>query len=257
MARLNALVLAGGGRDAVCDGSPAVNKAFVEIAGAPMVARVIHALRATPEIERIAVVAPAGSLGDPALGASDDRRPSGAQIVDSLQSGVAGDDPDAILLLTTSDAPLLEPRGLAEFIAKVLARDADLAYAIVEKRVHDKRFPGVPHTWARMRDGVYCGGAVFAIRPRVVPALGRFLGELAAARKSPMQLASLFGWDVLLRFVLGFLSIDAAERRASGLLGASVAAIPSAAELAFNVDRKSDLPLAERYVRQAELTSSG
>lgn len=256
MARLNALVLAGGGRDGVCDGSPAVNKAFVEIAGTPMVTRVIRALRATAEIERIAVVVPPGSLDDPALAGSDQRRPAGAQIVDSLRSGVDGTDPAALLLLSTSDAPLLDARGIEDFIAKVRVRDADLAYAIVEKRAHERRFPGVPHTWARMRDGVYCGGAVFALRPRVVPALGSFLGQLAAARKSPVQLASLFGWDVLLRFMLGFLSIDAAERRASALLGASVAAIPSAAELAFNVDRKSDLALAERYVRAAELTSS-
>ena len=110
----------------------------------------------------------------------------------------------------------------------------------------------MPHTWARLRDGTYCGGGFIAIKPRVMPSLQRFIERLGAARKNPLQLASLFGWDVMLRFALRRLSVASAERRASQLLGAPVRAIVSPyAETAVNVDRVSDVALAERLLRSA------
>jgi GTP:adenosylcobinamide-phosphate guanylyltransferase len=244
---LNALVLAGGLRDAVCEGSSAVNKAFVPVGDVPMVTRVLHALRSVPEIAQITVVAPIVALEDPALELADVRRTSGEHIVESVDRGLSETDPDAMTLLATSDAPLISTESLRTFVRELSTIDADLVYGITEKKAHEQRFPGVPHTWARMRGGVYCGAAVFGMRPRVLPALTRFLDDLAGARKSPLRLATFFGWDVVLRFALGLLSIGAAEARASAILGYPVRAVVAAPDLAFNVDRKGDLALAERY----------
>ena len=224
-----------------------MNKAFVPVGGVPMVTRVLKALRTVPEIEQITVVAPTVALDDSALTLADVRRSSGDKIIESVQRGLSESDPDAMMLLATSDAPLLSTESLREFAKTLASIDADLVYAITERKAHEKRYPGVPHTWARMRGGVYCGGAVFGMRPRVVSALTKFLDELAAARKSPLRLARAFGWDVVLRFVLGMLPISAAETRASALLGYRVRAIVAEPDLAFNVDRKSDLALAERF----------
>jgi hypothetical protein len=141
--------------------------------------------------------------------------------------------------------------GLAvdDFIASALARDADLAYSCLAKPVHDARFPKVPHTWARMRDGIYCGGPMILIKPRALPRLLELLERLAAARRAPIMLSAVFGWDVLARFAFGLLSIAAAEARATRLLGASAIAVPCRyAEIAVNVDRVTDVALAERLV---------
>ncbi|MGH7661261.1 MAG: nucleotidyltransferase family protein [Vulcanimicrobiaceae bacterium] len=240
-------MLAGGRRDAVCDGTVAINKAFVAVGGTPMVARVLRTLRDVGEIERIAVVAPADALDDPALALADERRSAGEKIVASVERGLAESDPNAMMLMVTSDAPLLSVQSLREFVHALAASDADLVYGIAERRAHERAYPGVPHTWARMREGVYCGSAVFGIRPRVMPALRRFLDNLAAARKSPFKLARAFGWDVVLRFVFRGLSIPTAEERASTILGHTVRAIVVEPDLAFNVDRKTDLALAEKY----------
>lgn len=215
-----------------------------------MVARVLRALRDVPEIERITVVAPPGALDDPALALAHERRSAGDKIVGSVENGLAGSDSNAMTLMVTSDAPLLSPHSLREFVRALAANDADLIYGIAERNAHEHAYPGVPHTWARMRDGVYCGSAVFGIRPRVMPALRRFLDELAAARKSPLKLARAFGWDVVLRFVFGGLSIRTAEERASAILGHPVRAVVVEPDLAFNVDRNSDRALAERYLSQ-------
>lgn len=221
----------------------------MRVGGRAMVAWVLDALSATPGIDGTIVVAPEAALEHPALAAATQRRPAGKAIADSLASGLAGLPPDEPVLLCASDAPLLTPGALARFIAASAECDADLAYAIVERRVHIARYPDVPHTWARMREGIFCGGAAVTLRPRLLPALEGALARLAAARKSPRRLAGIFGWDILLRFALGRLSIAAAERRGSDLLGAPVTAIASPdPEIAFNVDRKADLARAERYL---------
>ncbi|MBV8424390.1 MAG: nucleotidyltransferase family protein, partial [Candidatus Eremiobacteraeota bacterium] len=51
-------MLAGGKRDGVCDGTAAINKAFVPVGGVPMVTRVLQTLRKVPAIQQITVVAP-------------------------------------------------------------------------------------------------------------------------------------------------------------------------------------------------------
>jgi len=249
-ARISAVVLAGGPRDAVALLDPsAPNKAFVPIVGQTMVARTLAVLRTVPQVERIIVVAPfvSSALGD--LVDADEVRRDGARIGDSLASGLRGLPADEPVLVVASDLPILTRAALEEFLSLAHRRDVDLVYACVERRTHAARFPGVPHTWARLREGTFCGGGCVQLRPRALPALDVFLERLGRARKNPLALARIFGWDVLVRYALGRLSIRAAERRASELLGAPVAAaVCTHPEIAVNVDRPTDLALAERLI---------
>jgi hypothetical protein len=87
------------------------------------------------------------------------------------------------------------------------------------------------------------------MRPRVFPSLERFIEQLGHARKNPLHLAKLFGWNVLLRFAIRRLTIAQAEERASRIIGARVRAVISPyAEIGVNVDRVSDIALAEQLV---------
>ncbi|HTU70709.1 MAG TPA: NTP transferase domain-containing protein [Candidatus Baltobacteraceae bacterium] len=248
--RTTAVVLAGGGPDEVAALQPgAINKAFVRIGGIALVERTLRALRASTLVGRIIVVAPQAVHADAALAGADERRADGTKIQISLSNGLALLPPDEIVLVSTSDLPILTPDCVDDFIEHAYDVDADIGYGCVERTVHEALFPEVPHTWARLREGTYCGGGLIAIKPRALPALERFIERLGAARKNPLQLASLFGWDVMARFAFGRLSIASAERRASQLLGASVCAIVSPyPETGVNVDRASDVALAERLV---------
>jgi molybdopterin-guanine dinucleotide biosynthesis protein A len=250
---MTAVVLAGGGRDEVCDADPAApNKAFVAIGGRTLVERTIAALRSSSRVGTILAVAPEAAFGRAALAGADALRPSGARMADSLRSGLAGLPPGDLVLVAASDLPILSAEAVDEFVDAAVAFDADIAYACVEQRTHLARFPDVPHTWARMRDGSYCGGGLVAIRPRALDALERFLGRLGDARKNPLQLASIFGWEALARYAAGRLSIADAERRAHDLLGVPARAVVcSRAEVAVNVDRSTDVALAERLVSAA------
>lgn len=247
---MNAVVLAGGGPDAVsATGENLPNKAFVRIGGVALVARVIAALRATPGIARIIAVAPPAAHADPALAGADERRPDGARIAASLESGTQGAPPNDLVLIAASDLPVLTPAAIAQFLAEAQRRDLDVAYAIVGQREHLDAYPAVPHTWAKMVEGRFCGGGLVALKPRVLPALRTVLDDLGKARKSPLRLAALFGWDILPRFALGSLTVAAAERRASAILNAPAGAIRcSHPEVAVNVDRASDVALANDLV---------
>jgi molybdopterin-guanine dinucleotide biosynthesis protein A len=248
---MNAVVLAGGNADAVAALEPgAPNKAFVRVGGRTLVERTLRALREAESVGRIVVVAPAVAHGDPPLALADECRVDGAQITDSLRNGLAGLDPDELALVSASDLPVLTAASIDDFIAHARRLDPDIGYGCVERRVHLACYPNVPHTWARLREGTYCGGGFIAIKPRVLPQLERFIERLGAARKNPLRLASIFGWDMLARFAFRRLSIAAAERRASHILGARVRAIVSPyPETGVNVDRVTDVPLAESLLK--------
>jgi molybdopterin-guanine dinucleotide biosynthesis protein A len=244
---MTAIVLAGGPPDEVAAREPGVpNKAFVRVAGVALVERVIDALRLAPSIDRIIVVAPASSHEHAALARAHERRNDGTRITESLRSGLAGLPPDELVLVAASDLPILSTEAIEEFVAGVSEMDADLAYGCVEKRVHMSRYPEVPHTWAKLRDGTFCGGGLMAMKPRALASLERFIERLGAARKAPWKLAGLFGWDTLARYAVGRLAIEHAEARATALLGAPVRAhVSPHAETGVNVDRVTDIALAE------------
>ena len=250
---VNAIVLAGGGPDAVSATVPGLpNKAFVEIGGIALVARVIAALRSSPGVARIIAVAPQATHAHAALAGADERRTDGVRMVESLESGLAGASPHELLLIAASDLPVLSTAAIAEFLDQAIARDLDVAYAIVSQRDHRAAYPYVPHTWAKMVEGRFCGGGLAALKPRVLPALRTVLDDLCAARKSPLRLAALFGWDIVPRFALGSLTVAAAERRATAILKAPAGAIRcSHPEVAVNVDRPSDVGLANGLVGAA------
>ncbi len=253
MTPIPAVVLAGGPVDALAKRQPgAPNKAFVEIGGMTLVARVLTALRAAPAIGRIVAVAPPALRDHPGLALADELRPDGPRITESLRNGLAGFPGDDAVLIVASDLPILTVAAIEDFVARARCLDADVIYGCIEKQIHLARFPQIPHTWARLRDGTFCGGGIVALKPRTLPLLERFLERLGAARKRPLRLASLFGWDVLARYALGRLTIAQAENRAQALLGAPVRALVSPfAETGVNVDRVTDIALAEELVAAA------
>lgn len=252
---MNAIVLAGGPRDTVAQTNPsAPNKAFIKIGGIELVARTLGALRASRSIDTIIVVAPASAHAHPSLALADHLRPDGKRISDSLASGIRGLDPDAQTLIAPSDLPIISADAINEYVSQATALNAEITYGCLERRVHEAAYPQVPHTWARLRDGTFCGCGIITLRPRSYPRLARVIERLGAARKNPFALASLFGWDVLLRFAFRRLSIADAEARASQILGASVKAVVSThPDIAVNVDRVSDIALAEELVAKNDL----
>lgn len=251
MSGITAIVLAGGPADELAALQPgAPNKAFVEIAGKTLAQRTIEGLRSSAEVGRIVAVAPLAAHAHPALAGADECRPDGVRITESLRNGLAGSPPDELVLVSASDLPILGEAAVTDFVRRGLTADPDVGYGCLEKQKHLDAYPDLPHTWAHLKGGTYCGGGMIVIKPRALPALERFIEKLGAARKNPLALAGIFGWDVLLTFAVRQLTLEAAEARASQLLGMKARAIVSPfAETAVNVDRVSDVAAAEALVK--------
>ena len=184
---IDAVVLAGGPADALARRQPgAPNKAFVEIGGVALVGRVLAALRGV-------LVGRAHRRRRAAGGTRSPRRsqqPTNcAPTARALPKACETASPVCRRTTTCSSSlPTFRfsPRRQSTTSSqRVRALAADVVYGCVEKRVHLARFPDVPHTWARLRDGTFCGGGLVSIKPRALPLLERFIERLGAARKHP------------------------------------------------------------------------
>ena len=73
--------------------------------------------------------------------------------------------------------------------------------------------------------------------------------QLVANRKNPIAQARLFGMDLVIKYVSGRLSIPDAEERFKKILNLTGKAVISRyAEVGVDVDKPSDLKLAEKYL---------
>jgi GTP:adenosylcobinamide-phosphate guanylyltransferase len=254
---LTAVALAGGVlesdfRDA---GYSVVNKAYLRIGGVTMLERVLHALRGARAVGRIRCVtqpdAFAAQFGtDRSL--CDEVIPPGNDLIDSLLAGFAGLPDTELVLVSATDIPLVTASALDAFCRRATAVTCDLGYGCVRKEPHVAAYPDVRHTWVRLREGTFCGAGVSVIRAGAAARIASLLRDFAAARKSPLRLASLFSPFLVVRVALGLVGIGELERRADELTGLRCRGVPcDEPELAVNVDQLEDLRATERIVRRA------
>jgi GTP:adenosylcobinamide-phosphate guanylyltransferase len=255
---LPALVLAGsrGPTDPLALSQGARHRALLEVGGAPMLLRVLRALRATRGVGRITV-----SIEDPAaLGSLPEldalvrdgalaihkSLPSPSRSVQDVLAGLPADTP---LLVTTADHALLRPEIVERFLTDAEASGADLAIGLVAARLLRARFPESKRTFLRFRDDGYSGANLFLFRTARARNAAVFWVRAERFRKRPWRLVSAFGPVALVLFLLRRLDLDQALERASRAIGARVAAIRLPfAEAAVDVDKPADLELARRLV---------
>jgi len=253
------LLLAGsrGVADPVAVAAGVPHKALAPVHGQPMIAHVLAALTAMPEVRRIVLVCDqpdqlrradavahaeaSGVLTMAPAGPSPSR-----SILDSL------DRPEASppLLVATADAPLLTPEFVRHFWSAVPA-DADIAAAVTAGAGIRARFPGSRRTFLRFSDGDFCGCNLFALRTPEARRVVAFWRRLEDHRKQPLTMAAMLGPGMILRYLLRRLSLDDAARHISRRTGtrAAIVAIPFP-EAAVDVDRPGDLPVAEQVLAE-------
>jgi len=237
----SALILAGsraGSADPVALAEGVAHKALVEVAGQPMLARVVNALRAAG-IERIAVSADAAEVVRMArdLGAevlAPDAGPSG-----SVARGFAV--LGAPMLVTTADHALLQPQWIRQFMADTPA-DADVAVLLARREAVEAALPESKRTWLRFADGQWSGCNLFLLAtPRAQNALATW-NQVEADRKRPWRIAARLGPGTLWNYLRGRLSLQQVLGRLGDRIGVRAAAVAAADGLAaVDVDKLQDL----------------
>ncbi|MDB5717601.1 MAG: hypothetical protein JWM38_1028 [Sphingomonas bacterium] len=235
-------------------------KALIPVAGEPMVARVIRTLLAAPSIDHVVVLAqepdrllalaPEWIARDPRVR----RAIGGGGISQSLAEVVGTDVAPWPVLVTTADHPLLTVAMIETFLAGV--GDADVAVAMAERTVIHAAYPENRRTWLKFADGAWSGANLFALGGPPARAALASWSEVEQDRKKALRLIWHFGPILALRAISRTIGLNAALAAAGRRLGivARLVAMPQA-EAAIDVDKPSDLALAERILAARDVAS--
>jgi GTP:adenosylcobinamide-phosphate guanylyltransferase len=197
-----------------------LSKALLPVAGKSMLQWVLEALAAARSIGRVVVVGPRTDLPFPRelhyLEGGGDylaNLRAGARRLLELDPGVER------LLVVSADIPALTSEHVDWIVSQAQAGDHDLCYCVIDRRAMEAAFPGCRRTFYRFRDREVCGGDLAVVRTSIFAGDSRIWQKLTEARKSRWRTAAAIGPVVLLRFLLGRLSIDEVVRVASRRLG--------------------------------------
>ena len=246
---MDVIVLAGEKKDSNNNTEEKLNKAFYKIKDKYMIDSVVETLRKSGSIDRIAVVGPKDKL-ESVIGDMVDYVIEGADsIVSNVLLTLECFPEDKKILIVTSDIPMITRESIEDFIERCREKDVDLCYSIVDKKVNDRKYPGVRRTYARLWEGRFTGGNVFYFNPAVKDKCKDFIEKMLEYRKSPTKMARVLGFGFLLRLALGILTINAIQKKCESLLGIRGAAIISPyPEIGNDVDSLSDLEIIEKYM---------
>jgi GTP:adenosylcobinamide-phosphate guanylyltransferase len=247
---MNAIILAGAvNSGALRKVSQEQYEAEIKIAGRPMLDYVLQALRSISSVQRIIVVGPHSLI-------SNDMRDRDCSVVgsgntweESLINGLNALESEDPLLLVTSDIPLITKEALEDFLERCQSRKADVYYSFVSKDANEKKYPGVQRTYVKLREGVYTGGNLALLSPKVIRDNFEMFKKASAMRKKPLQLCSLLGWKCLFKLILGRLAIGEIEERVAKIFHFTAVGIASPyPEVGIDVDKPSDLKLAREVL---------
>jgi len=265
--RFDVLVLAGrrDPNDALARRAGAPHRVLLDVAGEPMLLRVLRTLRSHPRVARLELCSDSPDLiaAIPELAnmlANCDFELIGARDTPSLSVLAALDahaaDPNAgerPLLLTTADHALLDHAMLDFVFERALASPADLLVGLVSERVITGRFPEAKRTYLPLRGARFSGANLFVLMSDDARRVIEFWRRAEHDRKKPWKLVRHFGLGSLALFLAKRLDLRAAFERVSRTIGVRVEALEiPIAEAAVDVDKFEDWMLVNEILSGQE-----
>ncbi len=259
------LVLAGrrDPNDELAKAAGAAHRVLLDIAGEPMLLRVLRTLREHPRVASLLLCSDSPQLVEqiPELAnmiASHDLRLVEARetpsqsvlggleaLAETAESGAA----KRPLLLTTADHALLD-RAMLDFVFTNAAESgADVLVGLVSEQVITARFPDAERTYLPFRGARYSGANLFALMTEDAKPVIEFWRRAEHDRKQPWKLVRHFGLASLVPFLLKRLDLAAAFERVSQTIGVRVEALEiPIAEAAVDVDKLEDWKLVNEIL---------
>ncbi len=250
-----AAVLAGARsrEDTVAAAEGVATKVFADIAGVPMLQRVLEVMLAVTGRTSVYLSGPEHSLleatswlaarverGEVAWQPPQDSPALSAAAV--VERAFAAEPAPAAVLLTTGDHPLLSVSTAERFVVDALAAGTDVAVGLARHAEVQAAFPGSRRTALKLADGPFCGCNLFLIRTDRGRAVLDLWRQLETDRKRPLRMAATLGSGMMLRYLTGRLTSASVVGRLEALTGASVAVVPvTDPDAAVDVDSLADL----------------
>lgn len=254
-----ALVLAGN-RSSSCEVAKLGNvshKAFLPIAGIPMITRVIDTIASVSRIQQVGIVIEDADLLSSVDGLKK-HLDSGyittiAAKSSPAQSALHGVDQMTAwsglpVVLTTADNCLMTP-DIVNYFLDGLPENSDLTAALAVTEDVIRAYPDVRRTRLKFRDGQRSGCNLFACQTDGARRVIEFWRRIEQDRKNPLAMLKQLGYMTALRYASNKLSLPQAlqqlERKTQTHLGIVEMNDPVAA---IDVDTPEDFYLAERIL---------
>jgi CTP:molybdopterin cytidylyltransferase MocA len=264
--RYTALVLAAsrGNLDPLAQAGGVSHKCFIDIAGEPMLRRVVRAVAESGRAGRIVIAIEAEAIEEAkqilaAIPGADDYLyvPSADNIATSV-TAVAEAHPDAVpLVITTGDNALHTAEMVRHFCDALepLERSGfDGAIGLTPARYILEKYPEGNRAFHRFSDGQFSSCNIYALLTRRAiengPRVFRSGGQFG---KKPKRLIGAFGLLAFLVYKSRWVSLPVFLRFVSRAIGLKTAPVLMPfAEGPIDVDRQQDWDLANRIVRARE-----
>jgi GTP:adenosylcobinamide-phosphate guanylyltransferase len=234
-------------------------RTLLTLRGTTLVERVIRAVRACPEVDRVCVVGPP-ELEPLARQAGAEFFRSAAPADSAIASMLRASEilgSRGCVLCIASDLPFLTSQDVSDVVRRAPV-DAHFTVTVCKRRDFQTMYPQGHATFHRFREGWFAGGGLYLLN---IAALGRVapLAEAAfAARKHPLLLARLVGWKLVLHLAAAPLlprvcrpSLVRLRRLVERRLGHACAVMRSCSpRIAADVDDWADWRFAQRLLER-------
>lgn len=260
--RYTALVLAAsrGHLDPLAQAGGVSHKCFIDIAGQPMLRRVVGAVLESGRVGRTIVAIEPASMAEakailaPLQGADRIEYVPSRENIGTSVTAIAGADPAALpMIITTGDNALHTAEMVRYFCDGLDGLAEDAAAGVTPARYILEKYPEATRAFHRFRDGQFSSCNLYALLtpraldgPRIFNSGGQF-------GKKPKRLIGAFGLAAFLLYKSRLLTLRAFLRFLSRAIGVRAApVIMPFAEGPIDVDRMQDWELANRIVRERE-----
>lgn len=258
-----AVILAGerAERDALRDHAGVDSKALLDIGGTSMIARVIAALDGAASVASIHLSGPAEASvrGDAGLsemiaqGHIDWTAPGPSPATSAYQmlTRFSASQP---VLVTTADHPLLTSEIVDHFCRDSAETGCDVVIGLAPHDLVRASYPDLRKTVLRFRDGHFCGCNLFAFLTEDGRRMADFWRRIERERKKPLVVIGLLGMWAVLRYRMGWLTLQGALALLSRKIGLRVGVvILPYAHASVDVDSVDDYLLLQRYTQEADM----
>jgi CTP:molybdopterin cytidylyltransferase MocA len=257
-----AAVILAGERDAqddLRDHAGVASKALIEIAGKPMIARVIAALEGAARVASVHLSGPAEAVvtGSDVLsgligaGRVDWTAP-GATPSTSAFEALSRFPEGQKVMITTADHPLLSSEIVDHFCRDAARSGCDVVVGLAPYDLVRGAYPDLKKTVLRFADGQYCGCNLFAFLTTDGRRMADFWRRIERERKKPLVVIRMLGLLAVLRYRMGWLTLDRALALLSRKAGLRVGVVVLPyAHASVDVDSVDDYVVLQRYAKAA------
>ena len=229
-------------------------KAWIDLAGRPMISWVLDALVGARHIDRIIVVGldrPLANVDDvESIEFVDDQ----GSLVANIYAGIARLTPGQTAAYCFSDMPLLTAQMVDRFIEHAPDPGIDIDGGVVSKAQLLSRYPGAADLWLRIREGEFIAAGFGLFNPAKTADARHHLEALMPQRKSAARQALYVGLPLLVRYLFGRLTIPKLEAHLRRRFGLECRVrIVDDPEMGLDVDQATNLAVCRQALeaRQA------